>query len=111
MGKIKDPKVPHSTARANKDEPVSVAYVAGTPLEAGKIGEAEPIDFCRAAHNIEKAKAELGDSGSHKAPPPLNLDVVEDPDFPVDPKSMVTSPRLFPKKAVFPGPGSTVPLP
>ncbi|RYR68225.1 hypothetical protein Ahy_A03g014705 isoform A [Arachis hypogaea] len=44
-------------ARVSDDEALRVAYKHGTPLEAGKIAESEPIDLFQSAHNICKSSA------------------------------------------------------
>ncbi|KAM0063627.1 hypothetical protein Hdeb2414_s0003g00093071 [Helianthus debilis subsp. tardiflorus] len=53
MAKNKD-DIKHATAQAklSEDESLRVAYVANTPLEAGKIADSEPVDLFAAAHNI-----------------------------------------------------------
>ena len=44
-------------ARVSDDEALRVAYKHGTPLEAGKIAESEPVDLFQSAHNICKSSA------------------------------------------------------
>ncbi|KAJ0501008.1 hypothetical protein HanRHA438_Chr11g0495971 [Helianthus annuus] len=53
MAKNKD-DIKYATAQAklSEDESLRVAYVANTPLEAGKIADFEPVDLFAAAHNI-----------------------------------------------------------
>ncbi|KAL6201902.1 PREDICTED: uncharacterized protein LOC101306413 [Fragaria vesca subsp. vesca] len=60
-GSKDDIKYATSQARHSEDEAVRVGYVNGTPLEAGKIAESEPVDLFPAAHNISKST----DSHSH----------------------------------------------
>ncbi|XP_052208228.1 SEED MATURATION PROTEIN 1 [Diospyros lotus] len=57
MAKSKD-DIKYGTAQAklSEDETLRVAYKAGTPLEAGKIAESEPVDFFSSAHNISSQK-------------------------------------------------------
>ncbi|KAJ1387199.1 hypothetical protein SESBI_40195 [Sesbania bispinosa] len=43
-----------SQSRLSEDEAVRVAYKHGTPLEAGKIADSEPVDLFSSAHNIPK---------------------------------------------------------
>ncbi|XP_065859197.1 SEED MATURATION PROTEIN 1 [Euphorbia lathyris] len=53
MAKSKD-DIKYGTAQAklSEDESLRVAYKHGTPLEAGKIADSQPLDLFTAAHNI-----------------------------------------------------------
>lgn len=53
MARSKD-DIKYGTAQAklSEDESLRVAYKSGTPLEAGKIADSEPVDLFSAAHNI-----------------------------------------------------------
>ncbi|TKY49348.1 seed maturation protein [Spatholobus suberectus] len=48
----------------NKDD-VTVAYKHGTPLEAGKIADSEPVDVFSSAHNIPKSDQTTTDSSTN----------------------------------------------
>ncbi|KAK7324383.1 hypothetical protein VNO77_27918 [Canavalia gladiata] len=56
MAKSKD-DITYGTAQAklSEDEALRVAYKHGTPLEAGKIADSEPVDLFSSAHNISKS--------------------------------------------------------
>ncbi|KAK1440132.1 hypothetical protein QVD17_05957 [Tagetes erecta] len=47
-----DIKYGTAQAKLSEDETLRVAYKSGTPLEAGKIADSDPIDLFSAAHNI-----------------------------------------------------------
>ncbi|XP_071725746.1 SEED MATURATION PROTEIN 1 [Rutidosis leptorrhynchoides] len=55
MAKSKD-DIKYGTAQAklSEDESLRVKYVSGTPLEAGKIADSDPVDLFAAANNISK---------------------------------------------------------
>ncbi|KAL4328509.1 hypothetical protein HN51_035613 [Arachis hypogaea] len=53
-------------ARVSDDEALRVAYKHGTPLEAGKIAESEPVDLFQSAHNISKSSATQDSSSQEK---------------------------------------------
>ncbi|KAL2331121.1 hypothetical protein Fmac_018702 [Flemingia macrophylla] len=56
MAKSKE-DIMYGTAQAklSEDESLRVAYKHGTPLEAGKIADTEPLDIFSSAHNIPKS--------------------------------------------------------
>ncbi|MED6160939.1 hypothetical protein PIB30_055977 [Stylosanthes scabra] len=54
-------------ARVSEDEALRVAYKHGTPLEAGKIAESEPVDLFSSAHNISKSSNASEDSSSSQS--------------------------------------------
>ncbi|RDX68960.1 hypothetical protein CR513_51975, partial [Mucuna pruriens] len=66
MAKSKD-DITYGTAQArlSEDEAVRVAYKHGTPLEAGKIADSEPVDLFSSAHNVSKAKDSNIDANDH----------------------------------------------
>ncbi|KAK9674302.1 hypothetical protein RND81_12G224500 [Saponaria officinalis] len=72
MAKSKD-DIKYGTAqtRLTEDDAVRVAYKAGTPLEAGKIANSEPVDLFSSAHNIEQPQAQ-GASDLGSAQPQMN---------------------------------------
>ncbi|XP_028760656.1 uncharacterized protein LOC114719338 [Neltuma alba] len=45
-----------SQARHSEDEGVRVLYKHGTPLEAGKIADSDPVDVFSSARNVSKAQ-------------------------------------------------------
>lgn len=55
MAQSKD-DIKYGTAQAklSEDESLRVGYKAGTPLEAGKIADSEPVDLFASARNIDK---------------------------------------------------------
>ncbi|PIA52231.1 hypothetical protein AQUCO_01000242v1 [Aquilegia coerulea] len=58
MAKSKeDIKYGTAQAKLSEDETLRVAYEHGTPIEAGKIADSEPVDLLATAHNISKAKS------------------------------------------------------
>ncbi|KAJ4836771.1 hypothetical protein Tsubulata_031076 [Turnera subulata] len=61
MAKSKD-DIKYGTAQAklSEDEALRVRYKHGTPLEAGKIADSEPVDLFSSAHNISKASNNSG---------------------------------------------------
>nr|XP_043623016.1 SEED MATURATION PROTEIN 1 [Erigeron canadensis] len=50
-----DIKYGTAQAKLSEDESLRVAYKAGTPLEAGKIADSEPVDLFSAANKISQA--------------------------------------------------------
>ncbi|KAI3951936.1 hypothetical protein MKW98_012141 [Papaver atlanticum] len=43
-------------ARHSEDTTTREAYIAGQPIEGGKIADSEPVDFLSAAHRIADSK-------------------------------------------------------
>lgn len=65
MAKSKDDiKYGAAQARLSEDEALRVGYVAGTPLEAGKIADSEPVDLFSSARNVSKANEKDRDSSA-----------------------------------------------
>ncbi|KAK7272683.1 hypothetical protein RJT34_29435 [Clitoria ternatea] len=78
MAKSKDDiKYGTAQARVSEDEALRVAYKHGTPLEAGKIAESEPVDLFSSAHNIPKTAQTNNQPqlqhGSQEGPSPTDL--------------------------------------
>ncbi|XP_020233418.1 uncharacterized protein LOC109813610 [Cajanus cajan] len=66
MAKSKDDiKYGTAQARLSEDEALRVAYKHGTPLEAGKIAESEPVDMFASAHNVPKSHGHTTTMGSN----------------------------------------------
>ncbi|KAK7401672.1 hypothetical protein VNO78_13336 [Psophocarpus tetragonolobus] len=65
MAKSKeDIKFGTAQARVSEDEALRVAYVNGTPLEAGKIADSQQVDMFSSAHNMPKSGQTTTDSNS-----------------------------------------------
>ncbi|KAL5705309.1 second mef2-like protein 1 [Ranunculus cassubicifolius] len=53
-----DIKYGTAQARLNEDDALRVSYKHGTPLEAGKIADSEPVDLFSSAHKVSESKQE-----------------------------------------------------
>ncbi|XP_026460051.1 uncharacterized protein LOC113360807 [Papaver somniferum] len=51
-----DIKYGTAQARHSEDTTTREAYIAGQPIEGGKIADSEPVDLLSAAHRIAEAK-------------------------------------------------------
>ncbi|KAF5179051.1 seed maturation protein [Thalictrum thalictroides] len=99
MAKSKeDIKYGTAQAKLSEDETLRVAYEHGTPIEAGKIADSEPIDLLASAHNISKAKS--SDDSSNQAQ--LNRSGGDDNDSDLvgaTTNNSTSDPSVLPKKA------------
>ncbi|KAK2651279.1 hypothetical protein Ddye_018768 [Dipteronia dyeriana] len=70
MAKSKD-DIKYGTAQAklSEDEMLRVNYKHGTPLEAGKIADSQPVDLFSAAHNISNNNNSSSSDQSSVHPP------------------------------------------
>ncbi|KAL9236534.1 hypothetical protein vseg_011190 [Gypsophila vaccaria] len=101
MAKSKD-DIKYGTARTRltEDDAVRVAYKAGTPLEAGKIADSDPVDLFSSAHNIEQAQAQ-GASEVGSAQPQMDRDDNEADQGGAGTGHTNVSSRRLPKKNVL----------
>ncbi|KAK9159534.1 hypothetical protein Syun_005875 [Stephania yunnanensis] len=60
-----DIKYGTAQAKLSEDESVRVGYIGGTPIEAGKIADSEPVDLFSSAHRVAE---------SNTAPPHSSTD-------------------------------------
>ncbi|XP_057952613.1 SEED MATURATION PROTEIN 1 [Malania oleifera] len=67
-----DIKYGTAQAKLSEDEALRIRFKAGTPLEGGKIADAEPLDLFSSAHSVTPP-SQPADRGNHSAPTPPEL--------------------------------------